>query len=185
MFSTGLIVFRETLEAALFIGIVAAATRGVAGRSRWLSGGVLLGVLGALMLAAAAEQVSAWADGVGQDLVNAGILGLAFAMLAWHCIWVSTHGREMSRQARDLGQAVRAGARAPWVLAAAVSLSVLREGAETVLFVSGLTAGQSQSAGQTVLAVAAGLGEERCSVRSSTSASPASGRTGCSSSRMR
>ena len=32
MFTTGLIVFRETLEAALFIGIMAAATRGLMGR---------------------------------------------------------------------------------------------------------------------------------------------------------
>ncbi|HEY8708623.1 MAG TPA: iron permease, partial [Burkholderiaceae bacterium] len=36
MFTAALIVFRESLEAALFIGIVAAATRGVAGRARWL-----------------------------------------------------------------------------------------------------------------------------------------------------
>jgi high-affinity Fe2+/Pb2+ permease len=36
MFSAALIVFRESLEAALFVGIVAAATRGLAGRSRWL-----------------------------------------------------------------------------------------------------------------------------------------------------
>ena len=37
MFTTALIVFRESLEAALLIGIVAAATRGLAGRSRWLA----------------------------------------------------------------------------------------------------------------------------------------------------
>lgn len=42
MFTTALIVFRESLEAALFIGIVAAATRGVAGRTRWLGAGVAI-----------------------------------------------------------------------------------------------------------------------------------------------
>lgn len=36
MFSSALIVFRETLEAALFVGIIAAATRQIAGRARWL-----------------------------------------------------------------------------------------------------------------------------------------------------
>ena len=36
MFATGLIVFRETLEAALFVSIIAAATRGLALRSLWL-----------------------------------------------------------------------------------------------------------------------------------------------------
>ncbi len=157
MFATALIVFRETLEAALFVGIVAAATRGVAGRRRWLSGGVLLGVLGALALAAGAEHIGAWADGIGQDLVNACILGLAFAMLAWHCIWVSTHAREMSRGARDLGSSVRDGSRPPWALVIAVALSVLREGAETVLFVSGLATGQSATASSMIPAAAAGV----------------------------
>ncbi len=43
MFATGLIVFRETLEAALFIGIVAAATIGVPRRGLWLGVGVMAG----------------------------------------------------------------------------------------------------------------------------------------------
>ena len=145
MFATALIVFRESLEAALFVGIVAAATRGVPGRLRWLSGGVTAGMLGALLLAAGAGRISAMADGLGQDFVNATILSVALAMLAWHCIWVSTHGREMSIEARRLGASVSDGARRPWALMTAVALAVLREGAETVLFVSGLTTGVQET----------------------------------------
>src|SRR2546430_632703 len=44
MFATALNVFRETLEAALFDGIDAAATRQLDGSGRWLGGGVGLGV---------------------------------------------------------------------------------------------------------------------------------------------
>src|SRR4051794_4935113 len=102
MFATALIVFRESLEAALFVGIVAAATRGLPGRIGWLTGGVAAGVLGAIALAAGADKISALADGIGQDLVNASILAAALLMLAWHCIWVSTHGKEMSQEARLL-----------------------------------------------------------------------------------
>ena len=101
MFGTAIIVFRETLEAALFVGIMAAATRGLAGRSRWLTAGVLAGSAGALALAAGAEQISALADGVGQDLVNASILALALAMLTWHCVWISNHGA----RAAEIGRA--------------------------------------------------------------------------------
>lgn len=141
MFATALIVFRETLEAALFVGIVAAATRGLPGRAGWLAGGVFAGLIGALVLAAGADRVSALADGIGQDLVNVGILGVALVMLAWHCIWVSTHGREMSQDARRLGATVREGSGAPRTLIVAVALAVLREGAETVLFIAGLATG--------------------------------------------
>ena len=47
MFGSALIIFRETLEAALVLGIIAAATRGVSGRGLWLTTGVAAGLLGA------------------------------------------------------------------------------------------------------------------------------------------
>jgi high-affinity iron transporter len=157
MFATALIVFRESLEAALFVGIVAAATRGLVGRGSWLAGGVVAGVIGALALAAGADKIGALADGIGQDLVNVGILTAALAMLAWHCIWVSTHGKEMSQEARQLGTSVRAGRSTPRALMVAVALAVLREGAETVLFVAGLTTGNASSGLEMVSAVLLGL----------------------------
>jgi len=139
MFATGLIVFRETLEAALFIGIIAAATRGLLHRSRWLTLGVAVGGLGSLLMASAIGEISAWADGVGQEIVHVAILGTALAMLAWHCIWVSPNAFQMAQDAKRLGTLAALGQRSLWAVAVAVALSVLREGAETVLFVAGLT----------------------------------------------
>ena len=46
-----IIVFREVIEAGLIVGIVMAATRGVAGRGRWISFGIGAGVLGAAIVA--------------------------------------------------------------------------------------------------------------------------------------
>lgn len=164
MFAAALIVFRESLEAALFIGIVAAATRQLAGRNRWLAGGVGVGVAGALLLALMATHIGAWADGIGQDLVNIGVLGLALTMLVWHCVWVSTHARELGAQARRLGAGVESGQRKPWALLAVVALAVLREGAETLLFIGGSLTGSTDSAasvlgaGLSGLALGAGLG---------------------------
>ena len=157
MFATALIVFRESLEAALFIGIIAAATRGLAGRGRWLGAGVAAGALGALVLALLAQHIGEWLDGLGQDVVNIGILSLALAMLLWHCIWVSAHTREMVSEAQRLGTAVQDGARTPWALLGVVALSVLREGAETVLFVGGSLTGGTEPPSQVLLAGAGGL----------------------------
>ncbi|MEO5659026.1 MAG: FTR1 family protein [Polaromonas sp.] len=157
MFATAIIVFRETLEAALFVGIVAAATRGLAGRTRWLAAGVFAGVLGALALAAGASSIGTLADGIGQDLVNVAILSLALLMLAWHCIWVSTHGREMSQDAKRLGSSVSEGTRTPRALVLAVVLAVLREGAETVLFVAGLASGTPGSTQSMLLGASLGV----------------------------
>jgi high-affinity iron transporter len=60
-------------------------------------------------------------------------------MLLWHCIWGARHGQEAARDARRLGSSVRQGQHAPVALAVACALAVLREGAETVLFVIGMT----------------------------------------------
>jgi high-affinity iron transporter len=158
MFAAALIVFRESLEAALFVGIVAAATRGLAGRGSWLSGGVVIGVIGALILAALAPHVSGLFDGLGQDVINIAVLSVALSMLLWHCIWVATHSKEMAMDAQRLGRAVQGGERKPWALLTAVALAVLREGAETVLFVGGAITGGNTTSGEVAMAVVIGVG---------------------------
>jgi high-affinity iron transporter len=158
LFSTALIVFRESLEAALFVGILAAATRGLEGRARWLGAGVGAGALGAIALALLASHLSGWFDGLGQDVVNIGVLCVALAMLLWHCIWVTSHAKDMVTDAKQLGQSVQDGRRRPWALLVAVALAFLREGAETVLFVGGsLTGGGATQPASALLAGSLGL----------------------------
>ena len=158
MFGTGLIVFRETLEAALFVGIIAAATRGVPHRMRWLWLGMVAGVVGSTVLASTMGEISTWADGIGQDIVAAVILSIALPMLAWHCIWVSSRPSVMVEQAKRMGVSAAQGRQTLWALAIAVALSVLREGAETVLFVAGLSVRANESQAELVLSTLLGLG---------------------------
>lgn len=140
MFGTAIIVFREVLEAALIIGIIAAATRDVPGRSRWLVAGLFAGLLGSGLVAASTDVIASFASGVGQEIFNASILGIAVMMLAWHNIWMSSHGAELAGQARHIGVKVREGHSECSVLMAVVGLAVLREGSETVLFLYGVAA---------------------------------------------
>jgi len=139
MFGTALIVFREVLEAALIVGIVGAATRGIAGRGRFIAAGLALGIVGSLVVAGAAEAISKLAEGMGQELFNASILGIAVVMLAWHNIWMSTHGRELAANAKKMGKEVMTGARAMSVVLVVIAVAVLREGSETVLFLYGVS----------------------------------------------
>ncbi|WKE65178.1 FTR1 family protein [Gallaecimonas kandeliae] len=143
MFSSAVIVFREVLEAALVITIVLAATQGVLNRARWILGGIFAGVLGACLVAAAAEQIAMAFDGIGQELLNAGILSAAVLMLAWHNIWMSRHAKELVSHLKQVGSNVASGQLPLYVLATAVGLAVLREGAEVVLFLYGIAAGGS------------------------------------------
>jgi high-affinity iron transporter len=156
MLATAIIVFREVLEAALIVGIVLAASQGVARRGTWIAGGIGVGILGAAAVAAGADVISAAAAGIGQEVFNAGVLFAAVAMLGWHNIWMSQHSRELTLAASRLGAAVRAGTQPLWALTFAVALAVLREGSEVVLFLYGIAA--AGGGGAAAMAAGAGLG---------------------------
>lgn len=157
MFASALIVFRETLEAALLIGIVAATTRHLPQRGRWLAAGICAGLAGALLVASATGQLAEMADGTGQELFNATVLGIAILMLGWHCIWMSSHGRELAAQARSMAREVNDGRRELSALAVLIGLTVLREGSETVLFLYGTASGEGASLGDVLGGAVIGL----------------------------
>ena len=141
MLGSGIIVFREVLEAALVIGIVMAGSKGVAGRGLWVGGGVIVGVLAAGIVALFAGTIAAAAAGVGQELFNASILFVAVIMLGWHCVWMGRHGRDIARHMAEVSRAVAAGSRPLYALGVVVGVAVVREGSEVVLFLYGIAAG--------------------------------------------
>jgi high-affinity iron transporter len=146
MLGAAVIVFRETLEAALIVSIVMAATVGIPGRNRWVGAGVLAGILGALLVAAFAATIAAAAAGMGQELFNAAVLLTAVVMLGWHTVWMASHGRALAAEVGAVGRAVAGGTRPLWALAVVAGVAVLREGSETVLFLYGIAAGGQDGA---------------------------------------
>ena len=140
MIGAFVIAFREVIEAGLIIGIVLAATRGIAGRGRWIALGVVGGLAGAALVALFAEKISDAFEGAGQDILNAAVLIVAVLMLIWHNTWMAKHGRELAGELRAAGEAVRTGQSTAAGLALVVGAAILREGAELVLFLYGLVA---------------------------------------------
>lgn len=137
---SALVIFREVLEAALVVGIIMSATRGLPKRNFWVAAGILGGLVGAVVVAGFANAITAAAEGMGQELLNAAILFTAVAVLGWSIVWMRRHGRELSNHARSVGQGVTEGAIPIHMLAVVIGLSVLREGAEAVLFLYGIAA---------------------------------------------
>ncbi len=146
MLAALIIVFREVFEAGLIVGIVLAVTGAVPHRNRWIGGGVLTGVLGACLVAAFAGALSQLFEGMGQELFNAAILGVAVIMLTWHNVWMARHGKEIAGEMRAIGQAVAEGAKPLAALAVVVGVAVLREGSEVALFLYGVAASDGGSA---------------------------------------
>src|ERR1700761_49243 len=128
MLATLIIVFREVIEAGLIVGIVLAATQGVARRGLWVAYGVAAGVLGACLVAAFAGEIGSLFEGSGQEIFNASILLLAVCMLTWHNVWMAGHGRAMAQEMKAVGAEVAAGQKSLLALSVVVGVAVLREG---------------------------------------------------------
>lgn len=157
MFASLLIVFREVLEAGLIVGVVLAATEGIRHRAPWIAGGIAAGVLGAALLAAFAGELSNAFAGSGQEVFSACVLMIAVVMLGWHQLWMASHGREMAREVRAMGEAVAEGEKSLLAMAVVVAVAVLREGSEVVLFLYGIAASTQSGPGPMLLGGAFGV----------------------------
>lgn len=151
MLASLLIVFREVIEAGLVIGIVLAATKGIRGRTAWVAGGVAAGLAGALVVAFFAERLEEAFAGNGQEIFNAVILSIAVVMLAWHNLWMASHGRQMAQDMKGLGAEVARGERSMLAMAVVIAVAVLREGSEVVLFLYGIAISAELGTGDMLL----------------------------------
>ena len=139
MLETLLIMWRETLEAALIVGILLTylgRSGQPAGRRHvWLGAGAA--VLAALGCAAASGGAVTLLAPDTQELIQAGILFLAVGVLSWMVVWMSRNARAIRGELhRKADRALEAGRLVG--LAAIAFIAVFREGVETALFLWGV-----------------------------------------------
>lgn len=140
MLATFLLSFREALEAFLLVGILLAYLNRLGARRHavWIGLGVVAGLLASLVLAFVLQvMVDQLSDHFVRGLITAAIMLTATAILTYMAIWMHRQARAHTDDARRrLEEHVSAGR--VLGIAALAFVSVLREGIETVLFLSAL-----------------------------------------------
>ncbi|SMY34311.1 FTR1 family iron permease [Photobacterium andalusiense] len=139
-YGAAIIVFRELLEASLIVSIVLGVTQGIPKRVPLILMGIFLGIIGSVLVALSINSLTNLFDGIGQDLFNFCVLLMAVLMLSWHLVWMSTHGKEIANKIKDKNSQILLNSGSIYSLVFVVSLAVLREGSEIVLFLSGILA---------------------------------------------
>lgn len=134
MTQIAIIVFREILEIALILSVLFGATKGMKNRALWINYGLAIGIIGSIIFAALTDKISESFSGNGQEIFTAAILFLASLMIGYTVIWMKHHSRTLSKNLKNLGKSVIDGEKSLYALLLIVSLSVLREGIEIVLF---------------------------------------------------
>lgn len=156
MVSSFLITLREGLEAALIVGIVLSVLRrlGRADRSKpvWL--GVGIAVLASAITGLGLNALGVAFEGRGEEIFEGIAMLLAAGVLTWMIFWMQRQGRQVQAELeRDVRRAVSVGS--TWALFSLAFVAVVREGIETVLFLT--AAAFSATPAQTLIGGALGL----------------------------
>lgn len=160
------VTLREGFEAALILGIVYTYLQKIgAERSyHYVTRGGLLGVLASIALGVLVSVLSGPLLDFGPDVIALGVIFVAVIVLTWHGYWMRQHARAVKGDVQRRIDEAQATHRF-WIVGVLAFIGVFREGAETVLFLWGLmaqatsTAGWASAAGAVLgLAMAAALG---------------------------
>jgi high-affinity iron transporter len=163
MIAALLIAFREGLEAALIVGIVLsylkkmgykrqALRRGSGQAAVWwgVASAVTVSIVAGLVL----QALGIVFEGRGEELFEGITMLLAAGVLTWMIFWMQRQGRSIRAELEmDVRQAVIRGSR--WALFALAFVAVVREGIETVLFLT--AAAFSATPAQTLIGGGLGL----------------------------
>lgn len=152
------IVWRESAEALLVVGVVYAWLKRQPDAKvgmRYLWGGVVAGVLLAVLLALAMLGIASFLSGEALDIFAVVTMLVASALIVQMVFWMRRHGRTLKRDLETrLG--AQAGVANWWGMLVVVALAIARETSETVVFLYGVGMAQ-MSGGEFALVLAGGL----------------------------
>jgi len=120
------LVLREVLEAALLFSLLMALSKRLGISWRWVSVALIVGLLGAAIYGFNIDIVSEWFDGVGQEVVNAFLQIVIYALLCLLATFAARYSRGF----------VVPEALLTMLMGASVALAIVREGAEIMIYLS-------------------------------------------------
>lgn len=156
MLAALLITLREGLEAALIVGVVLGVLRqlGMPKYKRSVWSGVVAALVVSIVAAMVLSAIGIAFEGRGEEIFEGIAMVLAAVVLTWMIFWMQRQGREVQDDLEsDVRRASATGNR--WALFSLAFVAVVREGIETVLFLTATAF--STSPVQTLVGGALGL----------------------------
>jgi high-affinity iron transporter len=157
MIGTFIISWRESIEAALLVGILMVYLKKIGQQKQfvYIYLGGFAGIVSSILFGYLSNQVSFLFEGIGEDIFGAIILLLAVIMLTYMVIWMSDQAKHIKGHYHQKIDAAFEQKQL-WILSFLAFTGVFREGIETVLFLWGILI-QNQGATSFSLALASGL----------------------------
>jgi high-affinity iron transporter len=153
-----IILFRESIEIALLLGTVFAATKNIPNSWKHIVTGILIGLLGSSILAFFTSNISNAFDGFGQEIFNITVLSVSIAMIGWTVVWMKGRAKHLKRDLSEISDLIVQGKVLALTLPLMIATFIFREGTEIVLFVYSILTVETLSLTQLIISIAAGTG---------------------------
>lgn len=140
MIAEGLITFRETLEAALVVGVILAYLTKTQqfGYKKFVWWGVLFGILASIIAAIIFVSLFGGLSGKAEEIFEGTLMFVAAFLLTTMILWMARQGKYVARHLEEkTAQEIREG-HALGILTL-IFFAVLREGVETVIFLGAVS----------------------------------------------
>lgn len=135
MFKIALVVFRESLEIALLLGIILAVTKQLEKARIYIIAGIMFGTVLAALFAFFTRSISKSFSGMGDEIFNSTIILLTVILIGWTVVWMQGYGVKVKRELNDLSLKISSGDSSYIMLLLMVATTILREGVEIILLV--------------------------------------------------
>lgn len=164
MLATFVVVWRESLEAALVVSILLAylARTGQRDKFKYIWMGVAGALVGCALFARATAYLQTLFDDAGEEVFQACLMLIAVAVVTAMVLWMHRESRNLRRSLEGRAEILTEHGRV-LSLALLAGIAVFREGAEMVLFLWGIV---MSSAGSRLALIAAGFAGAAAAVAS-------------------
>lgn len=149
MLNAFFVIYRESFEAILIVGILYAYIKDQLHNKealKYMWSGVAAGLLLSVLLGFAINFAQSEFQGLALEYFNNGIIFVAIILMTHMCLWMKQHARSLKGELQA-GIAKSVSKSEYWSVATLACLAVGREGSETVLFLYGM-ASESMAQGE-------------------------------------
>ncbi len=155
MFKIAIIIFRECLEIALLLGVILASTKHIKNSRLYVITGAMAGVVLASVFAFFMRTVTAAYGTYGDEIFDSCVILLTTLIISWTVVWMQGYTQKIKDNLGKLSEKITTGTASKMLLIAVVTATVLREGAEIILLIYGVSSA-SLSADEYIIGLAIG-----------------------------
>jgi high-affinity iron transporter len=156
MFKVAIVIFRESLEISLLLGILLALTKTIQNSRISIALGALIGLALAAVFAFFTKTLSSMLIDVEDDIFDSAIILLTALIISWTVVWMQGYTKKIKKNVNDLSGEISKGKEGRLMLIPIVATTLFREGSEILLFIYSISSTESMKISDYLIGIALG-----------------------------